>query len=70
MNVVLGLILVVLTAIVLFGGIKRLGAVTEKLVPFMAVVYIVACVIVLVYYGAYLPAVFSKFSPALSPLKA
>ena len=67
-NVVLGLILVVLTAIVLFGGIKRLGAVTEKLVPFMAVVYIVACVIVLVYYGAYLPAVFSKiFTGAFSP---
>ena len=38
-NVVLGLILVVLTAIVLFGGIKRLGAVTEKLVPFMPAVF-------------------------------
>ena len=32
-NSVLGIILVILTAIVLFGGIKRLGAVTEKLVP-------------------------------------
>ena len=47
-NLILGIVLAVLVAIVLFGGIKRLGAVTERLVPIMAVIYIVACLIVLI----------------------
>ena len=68
-NVVLGIILVVLTAIVIFGGIKRLGAVTEKLVPIMAVIYIVACLVVVIYYASTLPSVFhdifvGAFTPA------
>ena len=57
-NIVLGIILVILTSVVLFGGIKRLGAVTEKLVPIMAVIYIVACLIVVIRYANTLPAVF------------
>ncbi|MCI6991568.1 MAG: sodium:alanine symporter family protein [Clostridiales bacterium] len=68
-NVILGIILVVLTAIVIFGGIKRLGAVTEKLVPIMAVIYIVACLVVVIYYAGTLPSVFhdifvGAFTPA------
>ena len=39
-NVVVGLVLAVLTAIVILGGVRRLGAVAEWFVPFMAVVYI------------------------------
>ena len=67
-NIVLGIILMGLTALVLFGGIKRLGAVTEKLVPVMAVIYIVACLVVIVYYAGTLPAVFAKiFTGAFSP---
>ena len=38
LNLVLGIVLAILAAVVLFGGVKRLGAVTEKLVPCMAVV--------------------------------
>ena len=67
-NIVLGIILVILTAVVLFGGIKRLGAVTEKLVPFMAVIYIVACLIVVIRYANTLPAVFHDiFEGAFTP---
>lgn len=67
-NIVLGIILMILVAIVLLGGIKRLGAVTEKLVPFMAVVYIVASLVVVVYYAKYIPAVFADiFAGAFSP---
>ncbi len=58
LNLVLGIVLAVLAAIVLFGGVKRLGAVTEKLVPFMAVVYILACLAVIVYNADALPKVF------------
>lgn len=40
-NWVIGIVLAVLTALSLFGGIKRIGAVTEKLVPVMSVLYLV-----------------------------
>ena len=67
-NIVLGIILVILTSVVLFGGIKRLGAVTEKLVPVMAVIYIVACLIVVIRYANTLPAVFHDiFVGAFTP---
>ena len=67
-NIVLGIILVILTSVVLFGGIKRLGAVTEKLVPIMAVIYIIACLIVVIRYANTLPAVFHDiFEGAFTP---
>jgi alanine or glycine:cation symporter, AGCS family len=42
-----GLVLAVLTAIVIIGGIKSIAKVCEKLVPFMAVVYVIGCIIAL-----------------------
>ena len=47
-NLVIGIAIAVIAALVLLGGIKRLGSVTEKLVPFMSVVYIVACLAVII----------------------
>jgi len=44
---VLGIALAVLTALVLFGGIKRIGSVTEKLIPFMSIAYILMTLIVI-----------------------
>ena len=46
-NLVLGIVITLIVAIVLFGGIKRIGAVAEKLVPVMAAVYILAALIVI-----------------------
>jgi AGCS family alanine or glycine:cation symporter len=67
-NVVLGIVLVILVAVVIFGGIKRLGAVTEKLVPIMAVVYIVACLAVVIANAGALGSVFHDiFAGAFSP---
>lgn len=40
-NLILGIVIAVLVGLILLGGIKRIGSVTEKLVPFMAVIYIV-----------------------------
>jgi AGCS family alanine or glycine:cation symporter len=45
-NLVVGLVTAALTAVVLFGGVRRLGAVTEKLVPAMALAYVTACLVV------------------------
>ncbi len=68
LNLVLGIVLAVLVGIVILGGVKRLGSVTEKLVPFMAVVYIVACIVVLVYHAGTLGEVFHDiFVGAFSP---
>lgn len=47
-NLVLGVIIAVITAAVIIGGVKRLGTVTELLVPIMSVIYIVASMVVIV----------------------
>ena len=43
-----GLVMTVLTAIVILGGIKSIATVCEKLVPFMAVFYVLGCLVLLV----------------------
>ena len=40
-NLIIGIVIAVIVALVLLGGVKRIGRVSEKLVPFMAVLYIV-----------------------------
>ena len=45
--VVVGIVIAALTAIVIFGGIKSIARVCEKLVPFMAAFYVIGCVIIL-----------------------
>ena len=46
-SVVIGVLVAFVVALVLFGGIKRIGSVTEKMVPFMAAIY-VGCSLVVV----------------------
>ncbi len=46
-NFVVGIILAVFTALVILGGIKRLGSVTEFFVPFMAIIYIGAGLVII-----------------------
>ena len=45
-SIVIGIVVAVIVAVVLVGGIKRIGQVTEKLVPVMAIIYIISAVIV------------------------
>ena len=40
-NIIIGITIAVLVGLVLLGGVKRIGSVAEKLVPFMAVFYII-----------------------------
>lgn len=47
-KLVVGIIVAVICGLVLLGGVKRIGAVTEKLVPVMAGIYILACIVVIV----------------------
>ena len=43
---IIGFILAVVVGFVIIGGIKRIASVTEKIVPLMAVIYIVACLVI------------------------
>ncbi len=43
----IGIILALLVGIIIIGGIKRIASVTEKVVPFMAILYLVACLYII-----------------------
>lgn len=47
-NWVVGVITAIITGLVVIGGIKRLGSVTEKLIPVMSLIYIIACLAVII----------------------
>ena len=54
----IGIIVAGLTAVVIFGGIKSIARVCEKLVPFMAVFYVIGCLIILgINYDYIIPAI-------------
>ena len=55
-----GIIVAVFVALVVIGGVKRIGQVTEKLVPFMAVIYIICALIVVILHIGAIPAVFAS----------
>ena len=44
---IIGLLLAVIVGIIIIGGFKRIASVTEKIVPFMALLYIIACIYIL-----------------------
>ncbi len=43
----IGVVLAVLVGIIIIGGIKRIASVTEKVVPFMAIMYLIACLYII-----------------------
>jgi AGCS family alanine or glycine:cation symporter len=68
---VTGVVLLVLTAAVILGGIRRIAAVANWLVPFMAVSYIVAAAIVLIVHAREVPAAFATIvGNAFTPTSA
>jgi len=66
-----GLIMAVLVAMVLLGGIKRIAVVAGKLVPFMAISYVLAGIVILAMHASMLPAAFELiFTHAFTPIAA
>ena len=45
---IIGIIMMILVGIIIIGGIKRIASVTEKVVPFMALMYIIACLYIII----------------------
>ncbi len=70
-HLITGMIMAVLAAMVLLGGIKRIASVAGKLVPFMALAYVCAGVVILVINFAELPHAFNLiFTHAFTPIAA
>lgn len=64
----IGIIVAILTAVVIFGGIKSIARVCEKLVPFMAIFYVLGCIIILcMNYDYIIPALGTIFKLAFTP---
>lgn len=55
----IGVALVILTALIIFGGVKRIASVTQVLVPVMAVLYIIVALYVIIMNITEIPAVFT-----------
>lgn len=68
LNLIIGVTLSIAIAVVLLGGIQRIGSVTERLVPFMAILYIAMALGVVLLHWRSLPQVFSSiFQGAFQP---
>jgi len=66
-----GIVLALLTGVVIIGGIRRIGKVTEKLVPVMGVAYVLGALVILALNASALPGAFALiFSHAFAPAAA
>lgn len=65
---IIGLVLAFLTGIVIIGGIKKIATVTEKIVPFMALLYIIASLIIIFAHFSFIDDAFRMiFAEAFTP---
>ncbi|PID70901.1 MAG: alanine glycine permease [Flavobacteriales bacterium] len=66
---IIGLIIATLVGVVIIGGIKRIASITEKIVPFMAVLYVLASLIIIFAHFKHIDDAFSLiFSSAFTPM--
>lgn len=70
-NLIFGIFIAAFVAMVLLGGIQRIGQVSEKLVPFMAALYVILAIGVVILHINRVPAVFAMiFKSAFTPQAA
>ena len=66
-TLITGVVLMALAALIILGGLKRIASVTEKLVPFMAILYVVGAVVIVIMNAANIgPAFASIFKGAFA----
>jgi AGCS family alanine or glycine:cation symporter len=65
-----GIALILLAGVVIVGGLKRVAAVTEKLVPFMAIAYIIGAFIIVTIHATIIPAAFTSIFKGAFAFKA
>ncbi len=67
-NIILGAVVMLLTALITLGGLKRIAAVAEKIVPFMVVLFVAGSLVVIgINYANILPALKAIFVNAFAP---
>lgn len=59
-KLLIGIILAILVALVIIGGVRRIAKVAETIVPFMCVVYVISALIILITHFSAIPAAFSE----------
>ena len=65
---IVGIVAAIITAFVIFGGVKAIASVCEKLVPVMAIFYVLGCLIILgINYDYIIPAITTICSMAFTP---
>ena len=69
-NWITGLVICIITAIVIFGGVKSIARVCEKLVPIMSIIYVIGCLIILFINAKYLPQTISLIISSAFTTKA
>ena len=71
LNLIIGIVICLVMILILFGGVKRIGSVSETLVPFMALLYVILALGVIVMRADKIPAVFASiFQGAFNPKAA
>lgn len=64
-SLIIGIVLMIIAGLIIIGGLKRIAAFAEKVVPFMAIVYVVGCLVIIFAnitdIGSYFAAIF-KFA--------
>ncbi|MBE6729366.1 MAG: alanine:cation symporter family protein [Ruminococcaceae bacterium] len=67
-NVIIGVVIMVLTALITLGGLKRIANVAEKIVPFMVVLFVAGSLVIIgINYNAIIPAFKAIFVNAFKP---
>lgn len=59
-NWIIGIVLMIAVAVIIMGGFRRLAAVSEKLVPFMSLAYVLGCLTVIAFHITSIPEVFAS----------
>lgn len=68
-NLIIGLVIMALTALIVLGGLKRIASVAEKVVPFMVVFFVLGSLVIIgVNYNQILPAFKAIFVTAFKPM--
>ena len=67
-NIILGVLIMILTAVITLGGVKRIANVAEKIVPFMVVLFVLGSLVIIgINYQAIIPAFKAIFVNAFAP---
>ncbi len=69
-TVMTAFIVTILSIIVIIGGIKRIASITEKVVPFMAIIYVVVCLSILIYNAKSIPSAVNEVVASAFGLRA